>query len=49
MTTVHGKLTVADVAVIAGYILAVISVGIWVCKLQDHFFIVTVIFVFVAF
>ena len=31
-TIVHGNLTIADVAVIIGYILGVTVVGIWVCQ-----------------
>ena len=31
---VHGNLTIADVAVIIGYILGVIVVGIWVCQVS---------------
>ena len=33
-TTVHGNLTIADIAVIIGYILGVIVVGIWVCQVS---------------
>ena len=33
-TIVHGNLTIADVAVIIGYILGVIVVGIWVCQVS---------------
>ena len=31
---VHGNLTIADIAVIIGYILGVIVVGIWVCQVS---------------
>ena len=33
-TIVHGNLTIADIAVIIGYILGVILVGIWVCQVS---------------
>ena len=36
-TIVHGNLTIAGVAVITGYILGVIVVGIWVCKISITF------------
>lgn len=39
MTQLHNKLSIADVTVITGYIIAVIAVGLWVGVYSFFFFI----------